>query len=254
MRHEPCEVVRHTGRFLASFKRSPYRIRVFAPSSYLRLDSEKAKKYIKLRRNAQLLAAEGRQDLCAEFVGPCIEEGQWARGAESGVGISCRVDFGGEGGRPRARGWISRAVTVQDVNRIYSAPLWNDGRCVGQAKRSRRKRKHGGEIAPTADHVERLASVVVCIGTDDGGLVLDCGNGGRSFDGERLVTGWNITMSVVLSVRKFRSEIKRGDELGVGPSNPTALMPGKLVSEAVMVSPGGGYWNAVVAPAYDDAL
>ena len=156
-----------------------------------------------------MLAAEGRQDFCAEFVGPRIEEGQWAGGAESGVVISCGMDFGGEGGGPRARGWISRAVTVKDVNCIYGAPLWNDGRCVGQAKRSRRKRKHGGEIAPTADHVERLASVVVCIGTDDGGLILDCGDGGRGFDGERLVTGWNTTMSVVLSARKSRSERKR---------------------------------------------
>lgn len=154
----------------------------------------------------QLLAAEGRQDLCAEFVGPCVEEGQWAGGAESSVGINCRVDFGGEGGGPRARSWISRAVAVQDVDCIYGAPLWNDGRCVGQAKRPKRKRKHGGEIAPTADHVERPASVVVCIGTDDGGLVLDCGNGGRSFDDERLVTGWNTTTSVVLSDQKFRSD------------------------------------------------
>ena len=97
--------------------------------------------------------------------------------------------FGGEGGGPRASGWISRAVTVQNVNRIYGAPLWNDGRCVGQAKRPRRKREHGGEIAPTADHVERLAPVVVCVGTDDGGLILDGGDGGSSFNDERLVAG-----------------------------------------------------------------
>jgi hypothetical protein len=98
--------------------------------------------------------------------------------------------------------------------------------------------------------------VVICIWTDDGGLVLDCGNGGCSFDGERLVAGWNTTIAVVecpdVSIRDEEGE--KRDGLGVGPSNPTALMPGKLVSEAVMVSPGGRYWNAVVAPAYDDAL
>jgi hypothetical protein len=31
--------------------------------------------------------------------------------------------------------------------------------------------------------------VVVCVGTDDGGLILDCGDGGSSFNDERLVAG-----------------------------------------------------------------
>src|SRR6266850_1183375 len=47
-----------------------------------------------------------------------------------------------------------------------------------------------------------------------------------------------------------REERKRErNELGVGPSNPTTSMPGKLVSEAVSIAPAGGYWNAVASPA-----
>ena len=58
--------------------------------------------------------------------------------------------------------------------------------------------------------------------------------------------------SVCLSVSpEVRSE---RHELGVGPGNPTTLPSGKLGSGTVAVTPDGGNWNVVVAPANVEAL
>jgi hypothetical protein len=78
-------------------------------------------------------------------------------------------------------------MTVQDVDGIYATSPRNNRGCVRETKCARREREHGREIAPTADHVEHLAFVVRGIRTDDGGLILNGGNGRCGLDGERLI-------------------------------------------------------------------
>ena len=138
--------------------------------------------------NGQFLAAEGCQDLGTKSVDPCVE-GQWASGGKAGASRRI-VNFGSKGRRSGTRRRVSCTVTVQDVNRVYGTPLGNQGRCVRQTESARIKRKHGGEIAPAADHIELAARMVVGVGTDDRRLVLDRGNGRCSFDGERFVASW----------------------------------------------------------------
>lgn len=102
--------------------------------------------------------------------------------------------------------------------------------------------------------------MVIRLRRDDGGLVLNRGNGWRSLDGERLVTsciryhgvGRVVCQEGLVSQREDSK--REPNELGVGPSNPTTSMPGKFVFEAVSIAPAGGYWNAVVSPANVEAL